>query len=558
MNENPIIAYWEEIESGRIKACKKITRQYRHLAHEVENGAGGYHYSAKRAQHAIDFIQKFCHNSKGKKFGGKLIELMMWEKAMIAAIFGFIDDDGNRRCARAVLIVGKKNGKSLLASAIGLYMQIADGEPGAEVYAVATKKDQAKIIWAEARRMVRKSPELADKIKTLVAEMVSDFNDSIFKPLASDSDTLDGLNISCALMDEIHQWRSGKALYDIIADGTIGRDQPLILITSTAGTVREDIYDQVYDECEQIINGYEDENGYHDETTLCFIYELDAREEWQDPACWIKANPGLGVIKPLETLRRKVERAIANPSEVRNLVCKEFNIRETDSQAWLSFEEIDNRETFDVKALAPRYGCGGVDLSATTDLTSAKVIFRMPNDPNLYVFGMYWIPEDLVQQRVIEDHVPYDKWIEQGHVRTCPGRRISYKMVHQWFLDVQAELGIYLLYVGYDSWSAAYFVEEMQASFGTKSVLPVIQGKKTLSAPMQALGAEFAARTVIYNNNPVDKWCFCNTAIEEDKNGNIQPHKTSRPTKRIDGLAALLDAYVVLCDHEGEYLDMIR
>jgi len=188
--------------------------------------------------------------------------------------------------------VAKKNGKSLLASIVGLYLQVGDSEPGPEVYAVATKRDQAKIIWSEAKRMVRKSPTLLKRIRTLVAELVSDFNDGIFKPLASDSDTLDGLNIHGCLMDEIHQWKNGMALYNIMADGTSAREQPLIFITSTAGTIREDIYDQKYDEFERIINGYFDDNGYKDERKIAFIYELDSRKEWTDPKMWRKANPG--------------------------------------------------------------------------------------------------------------------------------------------------------------------------------------------------------------------------------------------------------------------------
>ena len=209
---NPILEYWNKIENKEIRVSNKIYQWYKYLAHQV-NFPGEYFYSTKRANHIIEFAENYCKLSKGAN-AGRPVRLELWEKAHLAAVFGFIDINGNRQCRESVLIVGKKNGKSLLASIVGLYMLVGDGEPGPEVYAVATKKDQAKIIWQESKRMVRKSPILLRRIKTLVAELSSElYNDGTFKPLASDSDTLDGLNVHCGLLDEIHQWKNGKALY---------------------------------------------------------------------------------------------------------------------------------------------------------------------------------------------------------------------------------------------------------------------------------------------------------------------------------------------------------
>jgi len=552
---NPIREYWEAIESGQETVSYKIKKTYRKLVYDLDH-PGEWYYSPKRGNHMIEFAENFCRHSKGK-FGGRRVELELWEKAMLAAIFGFVDIEGNRKYREAILIVGKKNGKSLLASVIGLYMLTADGEPGPEVAAVATKRDQAKIIWMEAKRMVAKSPVLSKRIRSLVGELDADFCDGVFRPLASDSNTLDGLNIHCGLMDEIHQWKSGKALYDIIADGVTAREQPLILITSTAGTIREDIYDQKYDEAKRVIDGYFDPKGYHDERLIAFIYELDKREEWMDEACWRKANPGLGTIKNYQTLKEKVERAKKNPLMVKNLVCKEFNIPETSSEAWLTAEQVINPMTFDPLKLKPRYGIGGVDLSKTTDLTAAKVIFRVPDDEHVYVLQMYWMPEDLVDVRVKEDHIPYDVWIERGLMRTCKGNQISYKDVVAWFVEIQTKYDIYLYKVGYDSWSAAYFVEEMENTFGASVMVPVIQGFKTFSAPQKSLGADLTSKLVVYNDNPIDKWCLFNTAIETDKNENIRPIKTRVPTRRIDGMVALLDAYVVYQNNLQEYMSII-
>lgn len=552
---DPIREYWEKICSGEEIVGSKIRKTYRKLAYDLDH-QDEFFYSHKRANHIIEFAENYCRHSKGK-YGGKKVSLELWEKALLAAVFGFIDIEGNRKYREAILIVGKKNGKSLLSSIVGLYLQMADGEPGPEVYAVATKRDQAKIIWQEAKRMVVKSPTLFKRIRPLVGELMSDFNDGVFKPLSSDSNTLDGLNVHGALMDEVHQWRNGKALYDIIADGVTAREQPLTFITSTAGTIREDIYDLKYDEAKRIIDGYFDPGGYRDDRIIAFIYELDRREEWTDPACWKKANPGLGTIKNCQTLKEKVERAKKNPLLVRNLVCKEFNIPETTSEAWLTAEQAINTETFDIRALKPRYGIGGVDLSKTTDLTAAKVLFRIPDNDKIYVMQMYWIPEDLVEQRVREDHIPYDTWIEHGLMRTCRGNQISYHDITMWFEEIQNEYDLYLYKVGYDSWSAKYWVEEMELAFGRSVMVPVIQGMKTLSGPCKSLGADLEANRIVYNDNPIDKWCLFNTAVEIDKNDNIRPVKTSAPTRRIDGTMALLDAYVVYQDYQNEYLSVI-
>lgn len=560
-NYNPILEYYERVKSGVEVVSRKIARVYRKLAEDLDGSVGAdgtaYHYSHSRANHILEFAENYCRHSKGK-LGGQLVVLELWEKAMLAAMFGFIDDEGRRRYREVILIVAKKNGKSLIGSIVGLYLQVGDGEPGAEVYAVATKKDQAKIIWGEAKRMVNKSPELRRIIKPLVGEMDCAANESVFKPLASDTDTLDGLNVHGALMDEVHQWRDGVALYDIIADGTTAREQPMVLITSTAGVVREDIYDNKYEYAEKVILGYDDPDaGIVDDHFLPFIYELDSREEWEKEECWKKANPGLGTIKNIRQLRDKVARAKQEPSLQRNLLCKEFNIRETAGGSWLSFDDLNNETLFDVRELKPRYGVGGADLSSTDDLTAACVIFMLPESPDIYVIPMFWIPENSVERHIRTDKIRYDIWIEKGWVRTCPGNKINPDVVWEWFVEIQEEYDIYLNIVGYDSWSAEMWANKMKQTFGEKTMHPVIQGKKTLSNPMKMLAKDFEAHRIIYNNNGLLKWCIANTSVDEDKNGNIQPIKNRRATQRIDGLAALLDAYTVLQDNLDDYLSVI-
>lgn len=555
---NPIVEYWKWLNDKRNKPriSNKVYAVYKELIRLMDDPESEWEYDQEKANHAIDFIEKYCKHSKGA-MGGHSFLLELWQKALIAATFGIVHKiDGTRKFQEVMLIVGRKNGKSTLAAAVGLYLQIADGEPGAEVYACATKRDQAKIIWLEAKRMVKKSPILLKRIKPLVAELVSDFNDSSFKPLGRDSDSLDGLNVHAALLDEIHAWKD-KNLYDVIVDGTSSREEPLIFITTTAGSIRENIYDIKYDEAEQVINGYNDPDGYKNERLLPIIYELNSRKDWVKESAWYQPNPGLETIKKKEQLANKVEKAKNNPLLVKNLLTKDFNIRETTSEAWLTFEQLDNKSTYDMKKLKPRYGIGGADLSSTTDLTNATVIFMVPGDNNIYVHQMYWLPEELLDQRVKEDKIPYDIWRDMGLLRTTPGNKVHYKFVTQWFLEVQNELDIYIPWVGYDSWSATYWVEEMKDNFGKESMEPVIQGKKTLSGPMHSLGADLESKKINYNNNPILKWCLSNTSVDIDKNMNIQPSKGKNQRRRIDGTAGLLNAYVTLERHYEDYTSLI-
>lgn len=553
---NPILEYYELIESGQEIVSDKVRRIYKKLAQDIYDEKSVYEYDPKRANHTIEFIENFCKHSKGK-WGGKPIELELWQKAFVSASFGFVHKmDGTRKYREVLLVVARKNGKSTIASGIGLYLQVADGEAGSEVYAVATKRDQAKLVWLESKRMVKKSPVLLKRIKPLVSELVSEWNDSSFKPLGSDSETLDGLNVHGAMMDEIHAWKD-KNLYDVIVDGTSSREQPMIFMITTAGTIRESVYDMKYEEAEMLLNGFDDKDGYKDDRFLPIIYELDKREEWTDPTSWKKANPGLGSIKKVDQLETKVNKAQANPLLVKNLLTKDFNIRETSSEAWLTFEQINNTKTFDVLELKPRYGIGGTDLSKTTDLTAAKVLFMLRDDPTIYVLQMYWLPEDLLEQRTKEDKIPYDLWHNQDLLRVTPGNKVHPKFITEWFVEVRDKYGIYLPWIGYDGWSADYWVEEMKSYFGEEAMIPVIQGKKTLSGPMYSLGADLEKKVINYNNNSIDKWCLSNTAIEIDKNLNIQPHKTNNQRRRIDGTAALLDAYVILQEKKNDYLNMI-
>lgn len=250
-----------------------------------ENETHQFVFDEKLGKRPIEFIEKFCKHSKGK-WAGKPVELELWQKAFIEALFGFVDEETRlRKYKKGLLYVGRKNGKSTLASGLAIYMLTKDNEGGAEVYAVATKKEQAKIVWDESKRMIKKSPVLNEICKCRINGIYYDETESLFKALASDSDSLDGLNSHCVLGDEVHAWKD-KNLLDVMYDSMSAREQPLFLEFSTMGTIRESVFDNEYEYCTNIL-----EDKITDETILPVIYELDSVDEWQNEVSWYKANP---------------------------------------------------------------------------------------------------------------------------------------------------------------------------------------------------------------------------------------------------------------------------
>ena len=545
---NYIEQYWDDIQSGRAIVSKRIKKQYEKLVNDIHNPSCGYIFDEKKAERPIEFIERFCKHSKGE-WAGKAVKLELFQKAFISALFGFVSEStGLRKYRETLFYVARKNGKSTLLSGIALYMLIADKESGAEIYSVASKKDQAKIIFDETNNMIKQSPDLARSVKKRKSDVYFGLTFSKFQPLGKNSDTLDGLNSHLVIMDELHSIKD-RNLYEVMKQSQSARRQPLMIMITTAGTIRECIFDDMYKYACQVCDGTID-----DPTFLPIIYELDKKEEWLDPMCWEKANPGLNTIKKLDDLIAKVNRAKNSPRDLTGLLVKDFNVIQTLSTAWLTFDDLNNEETFDLESFRGSYAIGGADLSITTDLTCATILLMDRNEKR-YVTQMYWLPEDNFEERVHKEKIPYDKWLEAGYLRLCKGNTINYSDVTAWFLEIVNNYGITPAWIYYDSYSAKYWVEEMEG-YGFNMVR-CIQGAKTLSLPMQKLGADLKKKLVNYNNAPMLKWCMTNTGIQEDRNGNIVPIKCQSPKYRIDGLASLLDAYVGLCDHFVEYKNAI-
>lgn len=541
---NYILTYYNLILSGKIEVSLKVKKQYELIVNDLNN-PGKYHFDIEKATRPITFIEKFCKHSKGQ-WAGKPVVLDLWQKAIIQTLFGFVDEKGFRRYRECFIVVARKNGKSTLLSAIGLYMLFADHEGGAQVCCVASKKDQAKIVFEEAKNMVSQSDLLKKHIRKRKSDLYVDLTFSTFEPLASDSNTLDGLNMHCGILDEVHAWKD-RNIYDVSKQSMGARQQPLLISISTAGFIRENIYDSLYKLSEDILNGLK-----KDERFVCFIYELDSRKEWTNPKCYIKANPGLGTIKSIDYLKEQVKRGKNDKNYLPTLLTKDFNIRETGVGSWLTYETVENKEEFKLEELKNCYGIGGVDLSSVGDLTCASCLIK--KEEKLYLTQMYFIPEERADQHEREDKVPYKLWREQGYIRFSSGNMVNFSDVTAWFNELRDKYGIYTVWVGYDQWGANQWADEMKQNGYVLE--PVIQGAKTMSTPMKILASDLADKKINYNNNPILKWCLTNTQVEVDKNDNIRPVKGKNSKQRIDGAVSLIDSYVVYQRHYEDYLNM--
>lgn len=542
---NYIEQYVDEIDSGRIVVSSRVKQIYKKLASELD-GHNGWHFDGGRAEKPIQFIEKFLKQSKGEWIG-KSIELQLFQKAFISALFGFINDDGIRRFKETFFLVARKNGKSTLLSGILLYMLVADGEGGAECYAVATKKDQSKIIFNEAVNMVAQSPYLNRHLKKRKTDIYFPVTFGKVEALASDSNSMDGLNSHCVVMDELHAIKD-RQLYEVMKQSMSARRQPMMVMITTSGTVRECIYDDMYDYATKVCDGQ-----IEDDRFLPVLYELDTRDEWTNYKAWTKANPGLGSIKKYEDIVEKVERAKTSPKDLPGILTKDFNVRDTVSGSWLSFEDINNEETYDLIDHKGSYCVGGVDLSSTTDLTCATLLWE--KEGKKYVNQMYFIPRDIAEKKEREDKVPYSIWEQNGFVTFTDGARVDYSDVTSWFVKMRDEFELFPLWIGFDNWNAQYFTQEMQSSgFNMEQV---IQGARTMSAPMKQMEADFRSRNINYNNNPILKWNLTNTQIKQDENENIRPIKGRNAKQRIDGTVSLIDAFVILTRHYDDYKNLL-
>jgi len=544
--------YCKKVLLGEIVACSKIRTLCDRLLNDIYN-PGEYHFDEELANRHIGFIQKFCKTPSGR-IGTPLV-LEEFQIAQLEATFGFVDDNGIRKYNEVLIIEGRKNGKTTLLSAVLLDMLVNDHEGSPQCVTAATQLDQAKLTFNAAYKMVKQSPMLSSHIKKRAADLYFSHNMGYIKALASNTNSLDGLDLHCCVIDELSAIKN-RDLYDLLKQGMSARRQPLLFCITTNGFVREGIFDAQYEYAEKWLKGEIDNPRF-----LPFIYELDNKDEWNKPEMWGKANPGLGTIKSEKFLAECVQKAKDDPSFKPTVLVKDFNLKQTSEGAWLTFEETVSPQV-DLSGYKFDYCIGGFDAADTVDLNAATILCMRPNDDHIYRRSMYWIPESVLEEqgksgiRRGRDSAPYDLWISQGYMRTCPGNKCDKRIFLGWFKEIKYNEDCYPIYIGFDPWHISdELLAEFKGEFGANAMLPVRQGVITLSEPMKNTKADLQAKRVVFDN-PIDQWCFINTHVKTDVNGNIQPIKSSDRTQRIDGTAAYLDAYRVLTDHIGEYINL--
>lgn len=552
MMKNYLKEYGEAVLNGEIVACEKIKRQYEKLLHDMEIPKQ-WHFDVKAGSKPIEFIESFCKQSQGK-IGSKL-ELQLFQKAMLQAAFGFLDDNDLRRYQEMFDLMGRKNGKTTLLAALELYMLMADGEGAPECYIIATARDQANKGYTEAVNMYRHSPEISALLKKRQSDLYFKYNMGFLKALASNVNSLDGLNSHFVTIDELAAIKN-RDIYDLMKQSMAARKQPLLCCITTSGFIRNSIYDSQYEYAARVIDG-----KIENERFLPLMYELDSYDEWTNPKMWVKANPGLGTIKKTEFLADSVAKAKDDDTFLTTVLTKDFNIIANATTAWLPYDVLNNDELIP-GSLKFRYGIGGFDAADSVDLNAAKMICKRRDSSKIYVKQMYWMPQskldDMGTQGASRDRAPYDVWKARGLLRVEEGNRVNKRVILDWFIEMRDKYDIYPLYIGFDPWHIDdSLLAAFEQEFGKTVMIPVRQGVATLSQPMKELKAEFAAHNIVYNNNPIDKYCLANTYTKTDINGNIQPDKGSSETLRIDGTAALLDAYVIYINKADEYESLL-
>lgn len=550
--------YLEDVAAGRVTVCRRIRQLAEMMLPRFEDGYKQWRFDRNAATRPVRFIERFCCYSTGSKFGKPFV-LEPYEKLVVELAFGFVDDDGNRQFQEVLVIWARKNGKSELASAIELYMLVADGEGAPQVYNVATSKDQASLAYGTCLKMMRESRELSKKLrKGIVPDraqdgILCDANAGYITPLTNQTRHLDGLNVHFCLFDEMAAC-TNRDQYDLIKQSMSARDQPMILEITTNGFERDNLFDAQYDYACQILDG-----KVEDDRLLPIIYELDDRSEWTDESCWVKANPGIGTVKKWSALRDNVNKALQDPSFVPTVMTKDFNMPESRASAWLCFDEAVNEEEADFGELGLRYGVAGFDASDTTDLSAACILAMRPGDPKIYRLSMYWLPEDSLNlgsgYRKERDDAPYQQWIDRGLLRVVEGNTVPKRVFIDWLEEVKENLDIYTFAIGYDPWHIIGTDEEQLQQYVGKGRCEVIrQGAKTLSMPMKQLRAEYAGNVIVDNHHPINEWCRMNVSVKQDANANIQPVKMAGQAKnRIDGFMSELCAYIALMRHRDEY-----
>lgn len=534
--DNFILKYYQGIEDGSITVGKWIKLLYEYVIEGLRKKS--FYYDHKKATKAISFIERFCRHHEGE-LGGQLIKLELWQKAFISVLFGVVDKHGYRQFNEILLVMARKQGKTLLASAIATYEAYADGEYGARVYMAAPKLQQANICYDQCYQTIKKEPELEKFAKKRRTDIYIEYSNSSIAPLAFSEKKSDGLNVSCAVLDEVASWRgqAGLRFYEVLKSSVGARRQPILLGITTSGYENDGIYDSLIARATRLLTGGSKETHF-----LPLLYMIDDIDRWNDINELQKANPNLGVSVSPKYLIDELAIAENSLSKKSEFLTKYACVKQNSSLAWLDIQTIKSMcgKELKLEDFAHSYCVAGIDLSMSTDLTAAVIVVE--KDGELYCFAHFWLPSEKIEEAVSRDGLPYEQYIARGFLSLSGENYIDYNDCYKWLVDIVEQYEILPLVVGYDRYSANYLINDLKAyGFVTDDVY---QGDN-LYGVLQEMEGFMKDKKVHIGDNDLLKVHLLNSAIKMSTERGRGRLVKLKPNDHIDGVAALADAFCV-------------
>ncbi|WP_299081696.1 terminase TerL endonuclease subunit [uncultured Paraglaciecola sp.] len=522
--------YADDVKSGAIPACKYVRLAVDRWFSDLENGgARGLYFDENAAARVIAFFSYLKH-SKGK-WKGAPIDLMPWQLFVIVNVFGWMREDGRRRFTSVYEEIPRKNGKSTKIAGIGLYGLTSDGEGGAEIYSAATKRDQAKIMFNEAMRMVRQSPELRRLVKSLRSQLEHEDSFSIFQPLGADSDTSDGLNVYFGLVDELHAHKTSE-MWDVLESALGAREQPLMWAITTAGFNRAGVCYENRDYAIKVLEGVVDDDSF-----FGIIYTIDEDDlgRWDQPDVWAKANPNYGVSVSESYLDEKAKKAREIPSAKNNFLTKHLNVWVNAEMPWVDPQVFKRcKADFSHDEMSGTECWGGLDLASVSDLCSLTLAFNVAG--KIRLIQKNYLPEDALVEHTRQYNQPFKQWADDGWLTLTPGNVTDYDFIEYDILQWAEQYGIQEL--AFDRWNSTQLTNHMlekgvnMVGFG--------QGFASMSPAMKELERLILSGAIEYDN-PVLEWAVSNTVPQHDPAGNIKPAK-NKSSGKIDPVVSAIMA----------------
>lgn len=551
---NFLVDYWEKIKSGENIVGYWMRKEIKNLISDLSNPL--YIYDTTEAHKRILFEESLCLQSKAPYYM-KPLKLMPWQKAWWEALYSFkMADTGQRRFTEGLLEVARKNGKSSMFAADGNY-DLFLGEGGTDVCCASNDDRQAKLIWSEIGGMRQR----LDPKKTITSQNLTEIknkikNTTIFR-LSSKTQNKDGFNISKTFLDESHDISEENGQSEVAEAcwrGMSSKDEPLFLNCTTQGFNRDCYLDKKIQYAKKVISGEIDDPHF-----IAFLFEQDSEQEvWQDRGSWEKSNPSLKYgVKKIAKLERDVEKAKFDKATRIHLLTKDFNIPQSNAQTWLMLEDYSYPvNNFELSEFEGSFILGAVDLSATTDLSSAKILIMKPGEKTKFVHSHYWIPESKLENSDDKEAgANYAEWAKEGILTINEGNEVDITSIADWFFSLLKNYKLKPFKIGYDQRYAKSFIDRCsEYSFETEMLM---QGR-ALSNAMKLTEAELKSRSINFNNNKMDKWCLSNCCCKVDNVGDIQPVKIpGQNSKRIDGALTFIMLYEIYRRYKSDYKTLI-